>query len=307
MYKNLIDISPEVQETLNSNPKLLVALESTIICHGMPFPENVNTAKRVEEIVRQNGAIPATIAIINGRIKIGLIDHQFDFLASAENVAKVSSRDIAYALARKLTGATTVAATSLLASLVGIKIFVTGGIGGVHRDFQETMDVSNDLVEMGRTPVCVVSAGVKSILDIGKTLEYCETEGVLVMGYKTTEFPAFFTPKSGFNCYLGESDQLIAETIKMQFDVLNFQKGILVGVPVNFEDKEQSELIEAKTVQALTDAKNNGISGKLVTPFLLKRIAELTQANSLHLNIKLICNNAEAGAKIAAAYAKLEE
>lgn len=306
--KQLIDLSPEVEEAVLKDPKRIVALESTIISHGMPYPQNIETARQIESIVRQQGAVPATIAIIDGRIKVGLNDAQLDLLGScSKSVLKASTRDIPYIVARKLTGATTVAATSLIASWVGIRVFATGGIGGVHRDYPETMDASNDLVELGRIPVCVVSAGIKSILDIGRSLEYLETEGVLVMGYKTEDFPAFFTPKSGFKCYLGESEETIAETIKVQFDTLGMTRGVLVGVPNQLEDPSIAALIEEKTKEALEEAKEKGISGKAVTPFLLSRIAKLTDNDSLTLNISLIKNNAITAAKIAIAYSKLEK
>lgn len=302
----LIDFSPEVEKALKTTPRLLVALESTIISHGMPYPQNLETARQVEAVVRENGAVPATIAIIDGRIKVGLSDAQLDFLASAKSVLKASTRDVPYIVSRKLSGATTVAATSLIASWAGIRLFATGGIGGVHRDYPETMDASNDLVELGRIPVCVVSAGIKSILDIGRSLEYLETEGVLVMGYKTQDFPAFFSPKSGFKCYLGESDEAIAATVRTQLDVLGMQRGLLVGVPNAVADPAQVALAEQKTEEALAEAKARGVSGKAVTPFLLSRIAELTNSDSLALNIALIQNNARAAARIAVAYSQLD-
>jgi pseudouridine-5'-phosphate glycosidase len=301
--KFLIDYSSEVRQAIDKTPKKIVALESTIISHGMPYPRNLETATQVEDIIRAQGAVPATIAILHGRIKIGLSRAEMEELAEPSNeVIKVSTRDIAYVIAREQTGATTVAATSLIASWVGIRVFVTGGVGGVHRDYNETMDVSNDLVELGRIQVCVVSAGIKSILDIGKSLEYLETEGVLVMGYKTNDFPAFFSPKSGFKCYRGENDQLIAKTLATHFDTLALERGILLAVPVELDDLSSPQRIEEKTTQALKEAKEKNVSGKEITPFLLARIAELTGKDSLEMNIKLIKNNALVGARVAIAY-----
>lgn len=300
--RQIIEYSAEVSEALKDGNKPIVALESTIISHGMPYPENYKCATDLENIVRSNGAVPATIAIINGKIKIGLSNDDLLYFAQDKHIAKVSTRDIAFIIAKKANGATTVAATSLLASLAGIKIFVTGGIGGVHRGYEETMDVSNDLVELGRIPICVISAGAKSILDIPRTLEYLETEGVLVMGYKTDDFPAFFQRKSGLKCQFAEDEKFIGEVLKTHFDVLNLQRGVLVGNPLKPEDEIEGEEIEKMTVQALNEAKTQNISGRDVTPFILKRVAELTSKTSLAVNIKLVYNNADVGSKIAVAY-----
>jgi len=300
--RQIIEYSAEVSEALKDGNKPIVALESTIISHGMPYPENYKCATDLENIVRSNGAVPATIAIINGKIKIGLSNDDLLYFAQDKHIAKVSTRDIAFIIAKKANGATTVAATSLLASLAGIKIFVTGGIGGVHRGYEETMDVSNDLVELGRIPICVISAGAKSILDIPRTLEYLETEGVLVMGYKTDDFPAFFQRKSGLKCHFAEDEKFIGEVLKTHFDVLNLQRGVLVGNPLKPEDEIEGEEIENMTVQALNEAKTQNISGRDVTPFILKRVAELTSKTSLAVNIKLVYNNADVGSKIAVAY-----
>ncbi len=300
--QKLVELSPEVAEALAGNKRPVVALESTIISHGMPYPENYKCATDLENIVRSNGAVPATIAIINGKIKIGLTDEELLYFAKSSNIAKASTRDLAFIIAQKGNGATTVAATSLLASFVGIKVFVTGGIGGVHRGFEETMDVSNDLVELGRIPICVVSAGAKSILDIPRTLEYLETEGVLVMGYKTDDFPAFFKRSSGLKCQLAKDEDFIGEVLKTHFDTLNLQRGILIGNPLKPEDEKDAEVIEEMTVRALGEAKERNVSGRDVTPFILKRVAELTAKTSLEVNIKLVYNNADVGSKIAVAY-----
>lgn len=304
MLKNFITYSKEVQENLISKKKPIVALESTIITHGMPYPENLKTAQKVEQIIRNNGAIPATIAIMNKKIKIGLTPSELESLAKSKTAIKVSTRDISWALAKGIDGATTVASTSYLASLAKIRIFVTGGIGGVHREVNETMDVSNDLEALGEIGICVVSAGVKSILDIERTLEYLETKGVLVMGYKSKCFPAFYSRKSGSFCNEAESVEFVSEVLFYQFDVLGMKKGVLLANPVKEEDEIPFEKIKGVIDLAVNEANDRNIKGKDITPFLLEKIAYLTNNKSLETNIKLVFNNADVGSRLAVAYHK---
>ncbi len=299
-----LDFSPEVQQAKSEN-KPIVALESTIISHGMPYPKNVATALEVEATIRAQGAIPATIAIINGRLKAGLTQQEIEHLGKAgQQVPKVSRRDLPFIISRKLDGATTVAATMIIAHLAGIPIFATGGVGGVHRGAAASMDISADLQELANTPVAVVSAGVKSILDIGLTLEYLETYGVPVVGYQTSEFPAFFTRKSGFGVdYQVDTPEAIAEALQAMKD-LNFSGGMLIANPVPQQHQMDKTVIDQAINQAIQEATQQQISGKAVTPFLLSRIEQITQGNSLFSNIQLVLNNAILASKIAIALNK---
>lgn len=298
----LVSINPEVQEALEQG-KPVVALESTIISHGMPYPQNVEMANQTEQIIRDNGAVPATIAIIDGKIQVGLNEEQLELMATAEDVAKVSRRDMAQILASGKLGATTVATTMIGAHLAGIEVFVTGGIGGVHRGYEEHMDVSADLEELAQTPVTVVCAGAKAILDLPRTLEYLETKGVPVLGYGTDYLPAFFSSASEHKLNARvESPTEVANIMKYSNE-LNFDGGILVTNPIP-EDKEiPAEEINGIIEQALEEEKEAGVKGKDSTPFLLAKIVELTEGKSLEANIALVYNNAKVGAKIAVAYA----
>ncbi|KAL2622100.1 hypothetical protein R1flu_002305 [Riccia fluitans] len=296
-----IRIEPSVRRALSEGLPV-VALESTIISHGMPYPQNLSTAKDVENIVRQNGATPASIAILNGVPCIGLTEKELEYLAQCRTkAAKTARRDIAQVIAKGATGATTVSATMFFAAKAGIHVFVTGGIGGVHRLGESTLDISSDLTELGRTPVLVVCAGVKSILDIPRTLEYLETQGVTVVGYGTEEFPAFFTSKSGSKapCRADSPEECaaIAET-NLKLDL---QSGILIGVPIPEQHAAAAELVEAAIQEALQETIEKNIQGNAVTPYLLKRVNELTGGGSLASNIELIKNNARVGAQISVA------
>lgn len=299
----LVSINPEVKEALEQG-KPVVALESTIISHGMPYPQNVEMANKTEQIIRDNGAIPATIAIIDGKVQVGLDEEQLELLATAEDVAKVSRRDLAQVLATKTLGATTVATTMIGAELAGIEVFVTGGIGGIHRGYEEHMDVSADLDELAQTPVTVVCAGAKAILDLPRTLEYLETKGVPVLGYGTDYLPAFFSSTSDnkLNARV-DSPEEVADIMKYSKD-LEFNGGILVANPIPTEDEIPAEEINEIIEQALVEEKAAGVKGKDSTPFLLAKIVELTDGKSLEANIALVYNNAKVGAKIAVAYAK---
>ena len=299
-----LDILPEVKEALEQG-KPVVALESTIISHGMPYPQNVETARRVEEIVRETGAVPCTIAIINGRLKAGLTEEELKFFGTSDQIRKASRRDIPFIVANKLHGATTVATTMIIANLAGIRVFVTGGIGGAHRGAQETFDISADLIELSQTNVAVICAGAKSILDIGLTLEYLETHGVPVVGYQTDDFPAFYTQKSGFGVDFNAAracDVALAMQAKWQ---LNLQGGMVIANPIPAEHAMSEELINNAIQNAIKEAKSLGIKGKDTTPFLLGKIKELTAGKSLASNIELVYNNARVGSKIAVEYAKL--
>lgn len=297
----LLTIHPEVQLALNKN-KAVVALESTIISHGMPYPKNVETAIEVENTVRANGAIPATIAIFNGACHVGLTNEQLEYFGNAKNVWKVSLRDMPYVITKNLYGATTVAATMRIASMAGIKIFVTGGIGGVHRDASSTMDISADLTEMAYTSVAVVSAGVKSILDIALTLEYLETKGIPVVTYGQAEFPSFYSSKSGFTSPLRlDTTKEIAAMIHAKWK-LGLNGTVLIANPVPADQEIGAVEMEIYIQQALNAAKEKKIKGKEVTPFLLKYIAEHTHGESLEANIALIKHNAKVGAEIAVEY-----
>ena len=296
-----MDISTEVQQALKTGLPI-VALESTIISHGMPFPQNLKTALKVEKIIREESAIPATIAILNGRIKIGLSQHELEQFAKQTSQIKVSRRDLPLVISQKQSGGTTVAATMICAKLAGIAVFVTGGIGGVHRESENTMDISADLMELAQTNVAVVCAGIKSILDIPRTLEYLETQGVPVIGYKTEEFPAFYTPSSGSLVQSRlDTPEEIAHCMKIKWK-LGLDGGIVIGNPVQEQDAMDASIIQQAISEALRDAAQKQIEGKNVTPFLLERINQITMGESLKSNISLVCNNAHLGAKIAVAY-----
>ena len=297
-----LDIHPEVAQAM-AERRAVVALESTIISHGMPYPQNVATAIEVENEVRQHGAVPATIAIVNGRLKAGLTPVEIEQIGRAGHaVTKVSRRDIPFVVASKQTGATTVAATMLIAAMAGIRVFATGGIGGVHRGAQESFDVSADLQELAKTPLAVVCAGAKSILDLRLTLEYLETHGVAVVGYQTDSLPAFFTRDSAFKVdYRLESASDIAAVLKAKWG-LGLQGGMVVANPIPQEFAMPREAIDQAIEQALQEAQEQGISGKASTPFLLARVCELTGGDSLASNIQLVLNNARLASAIALAY-----
>ena len=294
-----LDISPEVKAALEAG-KPVVALESTIISHGMPYPRNVETALLVEKTIRENGATPATIAVIGGRLKAGLSHEEIEYLGrTGRGVAKASRRDLPALVARKADGATTVATTMIIAHMAGINIFATGGIGGVHRGAELTMDISADLEELAQTPVMVVCAGAKSILDLGLTLEYLETKGVPVVGYGTEELPAFYTRESGFGVdYRVDSPEELAAMFRAQRE-LGYKGGMLVTNPIPAEYAMDKKTIDAAIEQALADARAQGIHGKETTPFLLARVVELTGGDSLESNIKLVLNNAKVAAQTA--------
>ena len=297
---NYIEIKPEVKEALEKG-QAVVALESTIIAHGMPYPKNVETALAVEDVIRKNGAVPATIAIIKGVIKVGLTPEEIEYLGTAEGVLKVSRRDFPYCMARKMDGATTVAGTMMAAAMAGIKVFVTGGIGGVHRGAGETHDISADLEELAQTPVAVVCAGAKSILDLGLTLEYLETKGVPVIGYRTKTLPAFYTYESDFSVdYRMDTPKEIADAINAQRE-MGYPGGMLITDPIPKEYAMPKPVIDAAIEKALKEANEQGIKGKATTPFLLARVCELTGGESLKSNIKLVLNNVALAAQIAAA------
>ncbi len=297
-----LHINPEVESALRSN-KPIVALESTIISHGMPFPKNVETAMRVEQIVRGNGAIPATIGLMNGKCVVGMTREEIETFGQASNVWKVSLRDLPYVITQNLLGATTVAATMRIASMAGIKIFVTGGIGGVHRGAENTMDISADLTEMAQTNVAVISAGVKSILDIGLTLEYLETLGIPVVTYGSDEFPSFYSRESGHTSPLRmDSPDAIANMLSAKWS-MGLNGSVLIANPLSADASIDRTEMEGHIQEALQAASSAGIKGKEVTPYLLKYIADHTKGESLEANIALICSNAALGAKIAGALA----
>ena len=299
-----LDIAPEVAEALANN-KPVVALESTIISHGMPYPQNVETALKVEQIIRDHGAVPATIAILDGRLKAGCSAEEIEYLGKKGlAVTKVSRRDMPVIVSKQMDGATTVATTMLIAHMAGISVFATGGIGGVHRGAEVTMDISADLEELGQTPVLVVCAGAKSILDLGLTLEYLETKGVPVIGYGTDELPAFYTRKSGFGVdYRLDTADEIAGAFAAQRG-MNFRNGMLVTNPIPEEYSMDADVINAAIDEAVEQAKAQGIHGKATTPFLLAKIKELTGGDSLDSNIQLVFNNARLAAAIAAGLCK---
>ena len=304
-FSDYLDIHPDVEDAIKDK-KPIVALESTIISHGMPYPKNVETALMVEETVRSNGAIPATIAIINGRLKVGLTNEEIEFLATNEEIKKVSRRDLAITIAQKQSGSTTVASTMIIANFAKIVVFATGGIGGVHRGGENTLDISADLEELANTNVCVVCAGAKAILDLGLTLEYLETKGVPVIGYKTSELPAFYSSESGFDVdYKIDSTLEIAEILKTKWS-LSIDGGVLVTNPIPVGFELETSIMNEAINQAIIEADNENITGKKITPFLLSKVNEITQGKSLDANIKLIQNNADLAAKIALHYSKLE-
>lgn len=304
MLEKYLDIKPEVEEALK-NREPVVALESTIISHGMPYPKNVETALGVENIVRQNGAVPATIGILGGKLKVGLTEDEVEYLGKAKNVIKTSRRDIPFVVSKKLDGATTVASTMFIAALAGIKVFATGGIGGVHRGAQETFDISADLQELAQTNVAVVCAGAKAILDIGLTLEYLETCGVPVVGYGTDEFPAFYTRRSGYKVdYRVDNAEELAAALKTKWD-LGLDGGVVVANPIPEEHEMDYYVITKAINDAVAEAEAKGIKGKETTPFLLARVKELTGGDSLESNIALVYNNAKVAAQLSLELAKL--
>jgi pseudouridylate synthase len=299
--KQYITLSEEVR-VAKEQGKPIVALESTIISHGMPYPQNVQTAREVEQIIRDNGAVPATIAIVDGKIKIGLSDEELEMFGKSTDVAKVSRRDIAYLIATKKLGATTVAATMICAELADIHIFVTGGIGGAHRGAETTMDISADLEELAQTNVAVICAGAKSILDLGLTMEYLETKGVPVIGYQTDVLPAFFTRTSEFPLALRADDaDSIASTLRVKWD-LGIKGGAVIANPIPEEHAMDEQFINGIIESALKEAEELKIVGKDVTPFMLGKVKELTEGKSLEANIALVKNNAVVGAQIAVSF-----
>ncbi len=303
MLNKYLDINPEVQKALKDE-KPIVALESTIISHGMPYPRNVETALNVENIVRENGAVPATIAILDGKLKVGVTRDEIEHLGNGKNIIKTSRRDIPYIVAKGLDGATTVASTMIIANLAGIKVFATGGIGGVHRGAQQTFDISADLEELAHTNVAVVCAGAKSILDLGLTLEYLETKGVPVIGYGTDELPAFYTRKSGFKVdYRIDNVEELAKLVSAKWQI-GLDGGLVIANPVLEEDQMDYETINKAIEEAVKEANEKGIKGKETTPFLLSKIKDITGGDSLETNIKLVYNNAKLASKLAVELAK---
>lgn len=301
-----LKISDEVKNALDEG-KPVVALESTIISHGMPYPKNVQTALMVEQTVRDNGAVPATIAIIKGVCTVGCSKDEIEHLGkSGLSVTKTSRRDIPIVVAKGLDGATTVASTMILAAMAGIKVFATGGIGGVHRGAQETMDISADLEELARTPVNVVCAGAKSILDLGLTLEYLETKGVAVIGYRTNELPAFFTRTSGYKVPMRMDTPLEIASAIYAKDVMNLGGGMLVCNPIPEQYSMNADYIESVIQEAVSEANALGAKGKDITPFLLDKIQKITGGESLESNIKLVLNNAALASKVASELSRLE-
>ncbi|MFZ2257413.1 MAG: pseudouridine-5'-phosphate glycosidase [Clostridiaceae bacterium] len=297
-YLKYLAMAPEVKLALEEG-RPVVALESTIISHGMPYPANVETAIAVEQIVRDHGAVPATIAILDGKLKVGLSPQEIDYLGQAKDVSKASRRDIPYIVAQGKNGGTTVGATMIIAELAGIKVFATGGIGGVHRGAQTTMDISADLEELGKTNVLVVCAGAKAILDLGLTLEYLETKGVPVIGYQTEQLPAFWTRTSEFKVdYRVDTAKEIAELTLAKWD-LNINGGVLVANPIPESYSMDADFINEAIQKALIEAQSQGIQGKATTPFLLSKIKDLTEGKSLESNIQLVYNNVALAADIA--------
>ena len=305
-FEKYLDVLPEIREALAGN-KPVVALESTILSHGMPYPENLDFAHRVEETIRSLGGVPATCAIVKGRLKVGLTAEELEIMCRAENIGKVSRRDVAVYVALGRTGATTVASTMIIAAMAGIPVFATGGIGGVHRGGEVSMDISADLQELAHTPVTVVCAGAKQILDIGRTLEYLETMGVPVIGNQTSDFPAFFCRKSGFGVdYAAQSEAEIAAIIDAQRGI-GFTGGILVGNPVPEEYALDHEYMERIINEALQAADEADVHGKNITPFLLAKVKELTGGESFETNVQLALNNARCATRIAVELCKRKE
>ncbi|GHU24005.1 pseudouridine-5'-phosphate glycosidase [Spirochaetia bacterium] len=299
---NYLDIAPEISESLAAG-KPVVALESTIISHGMPYPKNMETALKVEHIIRTHGAVPATIAIIQGQLKVGLSAGEIDYLAKKGHaVQKASRRDIPVIISRKDDGSTTVAGTMIIAKMAGIKVFCTGGIGGVHRGASRTMDISADLLELSRTNVLVVCAGAKSILDLGLTLEYLETNGVPVIGYQTSELPAFFTRKSGFSLPYRVESAEDAARLFFSMQELGYPGGAVIANPIPEQYSLDESFISGKIEKALMEAEKSGIYGKELTPYLLAKIDAITGGTSLEANIQLVYNNALVAAGIAQAF-----
>lgn len=302
--KDYLFIQPEIEAAVKAG-KPVVALESTILSHGMPWPENLEFAHKVQQVVRAGGAVPATTAIIDGKLKVGLDDADIERMCRAENVEKVSRRDLPIMVATGRTGATTVATTMILASLAGIRIFATGGIGGVHRGAETTMDISADLQELAHTPVAVVCAGAKMILDIGLTLEYLETMGVPVLGMGTEDFPAFYCRKSGFRVDYAAKDELdAAKVLKAKWD-LGLRGGVLIGNPVPEEYALDFDEMNAVIQRAIDSAKAEGVKGKHLTPYLLAHIVDFTEGRSLATNLQLAYNNARVASRLAVEYSKL--
>ncbi|MBQ4417198.1 MAG: pseudouridine-5'-phosphate glycosidase [Butyrivibrio sp.] len=304
MTNPYLDIREDVAKAISEN-RPVVALESTIISHGMPYPQNVETALQVEEVIRKEGAVPATIAVINGRMKAGLTKDEIEYFGKKGTaIAKASRRDLSTLIARSEDGATTVTTTMIIAHLAGIKVFATGGIGGVHRGAETSFDISADLEELAATPVCVVCAGAKAILDLKLTLEYLETHGVPVIGYGTKELPAFYSRRSGLSVdYRMDTPEEIATALRIQHDI-GMKGGMLVTNPIPEEYAMDGDEIDQAIEKALAEAKEKGIHGKETTPFLLARIKDITGGDSLASNIRLVFNNARLAARIAAAYVK---
>ena len=306
MLNRYLDIAPEVKKALDEG-KPVVALESTIISHGMPYPQNKETALKVEEIIRSCGAVPATIAIIGGRLKAGLTPEEIDYLGkTGAGVTKASRRDLPILVAEKRDGATTVTTTMMIAAMAGIEVFATGGIGGVHRGAETTMDISADLEELAKTPVLVVCAGAKAILDLGLTLEYLETKGVTVIGYGTKELPAFYTRSSGFGVdYELDTPDEVAKAFHVK-QVLGQEGGMLVTNPIPQQYSMDPAVINKAIDEAVAECKAKGVHGKETTPFLLAKVKELTGGDSLESNIQLVFNNARVASQIACSLSKLE-
>ncbi|XP_072340736.1 uncharacterized protein [Scyliorhinus torazame] len=301
LHDGLVKLHPKVSEAI-AKKEAVLALESTIITHGMPYPHNLNTAKEVEQIVKEHGVVPATVGIVKGKIHVGLSDSDLQYLAENKKMLKASRRDLPYILTKGLSAGTTVSATMMIAHKVGIPLLVTGGIGGVHHDGQNTLDISTDLTELGRNPVTVISAGVKSILDIGRTLEYLETHGVCVATFgKSRDFPAFFLPKSGFQSAYNVTDEEEAAQLIVNAHKFGQDSSVLIAVPIPEEQAASGLVIDDAIQQAVQEARNKGIRGKDVTPFILDRVYELTKGISLTANIALIKNNAKVGSRIACA------
>lgn len=303
MLSKYLDIREDVLTAIEKG-KAVVALESTIISHGMPYPRNVETALMCEKIIADQGAVPATIGIIKGRIKVGLTVEEVEYMGKEQGIIKTSRRDLPFIVARKADGATTVAATMIIAALAGIKVFATGGIGGVHRGAQDTFDISADLQELAQTNVAVVCAGAKSILDIGLTLEYLETFGIPVVGFKTDDFPAFYTRKSGYGVdYRVDSAVELAQAIKTKWE-LGLKGGVIVGNPIPAEHELDAVRINKAIDDAVLEAAAKGVKGKETTPFLLGKVLEITEGKSLDANIELVYNNSRVAADLAVELAK---